>query len=111
MFDVSLIIYILLFGLSLSDDTTVDPVVPVAANATTDNSTKSTNNTKYDYGNCYYFCPTWISLLILSLMVLLLCCLCAALNQQQPREIWYMVERPTGAGITGPVRAQPMRKP
>lgn len=73
------------------------------------NSTNSTSS--QNPADCFKFCLEWWHLLVFSMIVLLSCCLCAALSQQQPREIWYMVERPSTGQLSRPIRAQPMRKP
>lgn len=46
-----------------------------------------------EYGDCFCVCPTWTHVLVIGLVALLFVCLCGAVTQHQPREIWYVVDR------------------
>lgn len=45
------------------------------------------------YADCFHICPTWSSVAVICLAAILLCCMCSVFNRQQPREIWYVVDR------------------
>lgn len=66
-----------------------------------------------DHDNCYYICPTWPNVIVFGAIITLLCCICAAVCQQQPREIFYLVDRlpedrPPSIPLDPKVGAQPL---
>lgn len=59
---------------------------------------------------CFYFCPSWSTITILTIIFLLMCCFCAAMSHQQPREIWYVVDPNARPGQpTEPARTLPVQ--
>lgn len=78
--------YVLIF-ISLLTSTRTQNVTQNRTLDDTDNPTVS------DHENCYYICPTWPNVIAFVAIITLLCCICAAVCQQQPREIFYLVDR------------------
>lgn len=75
----------------------------------TSNSTADVTNLESTSTECFYFCPTWTSITVLTVIAMMLCCFCAVMTQHNQREIWYVVERNRLPGPTpDPLTAQPI---
>lgn len=83
------LIFVSLLVSTLSQNATNNSIEQVIENP---NRGDIRDNTDYE-ANCYYICPTWPNIVVLGAIILLLCCICAAVCQQQPREIFYLVDR------------------